>query len=130
MQRPLKVCSLVTIDRIPRAAGNPVDDARVEALMEAMQTDKWSADRFVYVQDAALLLEQAVGRLIRFMDDVGMVGVLDPRFLKSGPVSYPEPTRLIYKKAVERFTSITTNQEIAEQFLHKISATGPMFMAA
>jgi ATP-dependent DNA helicase DinG len=122
--------SLVSIDRIPRAAGNPVDDARVEALMEAMQTDKWSADRYVYVQDAALLLEQAVGRLIRSMDDVGMVAVLDPRFLKNQPVSYPEPTRLIYKKAVERFTSMTTSQEVAEQFLYKISATGPLFMAA
>jgi ATP-dependent DNA helicase DinG len=125
-----RTCSLVSIDRVPRAAGNPVDDARVEALMESMQTDKWSADRFVYVQDAALLLEQAVGRLIRSMEDVGMVAVLDPRFLKNGPVSYPEPTRLIYKKAVERFTSFTTNQDVAEQFLYKISATGPLFMAA
>ncbi|HEX9228559.1 MAG TPA: ATP-dependent DNA helicase [Arthrobacter sp.] len=125
-----RTCSLVSIDRVPRAAGNPVDDARVEVLMEAMQIDKWSADRFVYVQDASLLLEQAVGRLIRSMDDVGMVAVLDPRFLKNGPVSYPEPTRLIYKKAVARFSSMTTNQDVAEQFLYKISATGPLFMAA
>lgn len=118
---PGRTCSLVTVDRIPRAAGNPVGDARVEALMEALETDKWSADRFVYVSEAALLLEQAAGRLIRSMSDVGMFAVLDPRFLKTGPVTYPEPTRRIYKKAVARFTQVTTKLATAEAFLHDLS---------
>lgn len=117
-----RTCSLLTIDRIPRAAGNPVDDARVEALMDALQTSKWSADLYVYVSDAALLLEQALGRLIRSVSDFGMAAVLDPRMLKTGPVSYPEPTRAVYKKAAGRFSNITTSQAVAEEYLHKISA--------
>ncbi|MCC3292844.1 ATP-dependent DNA helicase [Arthrobacter sp. zg-Y1110] len=118
---PGRTCSLVTVDRIPRQAGNPVGDARVEALMEALQTDKWSADRLVYVAEAALLLEQAAGRLIRSMGDVGMFAVLDPRFLKTGPVSYPEMTRRVYKKAVERFLRVTTSHKAAVEFLETIS---------
>lgn len=119
---PGRTCSLVTVDRIPRNAGNPVGDARVEALMEAMQTDKWSADRLVYVSEAALLLEQAAGRLIRSMSDVGMFAVLDPRFLKTGPVSYPELTRRVYKKAVERFLRVTTSHDAAVKFLETLSS--------
>jgi ATP-dependent DNA helicase DinG len=124
-----RTCSLVTIDRVPRASGNPVDDARAEALMEALMIDKWAADRMVYASDAALLMEQAVGRLIRSVSDYGLVGLLDPRMLKTGPVSYPEPTRAIYKKAVTRFTKVTTKQSEAEEFLHRISA-GSLLVAA
>ena len=126
---PGRTCSLVTVDRIPRQAGNPVGDARVEALMEALQTDKWSADRLVYVAEAALLLEQAAGRLIRSMGDVGMFAVLDPRFLKTGPVSYPEPTRRIYKKAVERFLRVTTSHKAAIEFLEGLEE-GELGLAA
>lgn len=99
---PGDTCSLVIIDRIPRAPSNPVDDARVEAVMEARNIDKWSADRQVYVSDAALLLAQASGRLIRSSNDHGMVAVLDPRLLrKSGTkFSYPEPTRRAYVEAL------------------------------
>ena len=112
-----RTCSLVTIDRVPRAAGNPVDDARVEAYMEALQLDKWAADRMVYASDAALLMEQAAGRLIRAVSDFGLVAVLDPRFLKTGPVTYPEATRAVYKAAVKRFTHVTTKASEAEDFL-------------
>lgn len=114
---PGRTCRLVVLDRMPRAAGNPEDDARVEALMEAMSIDKWSADRFVYVTDASLLAEQGAGRMIRSMNDVGVVALLDPRLLKNQPVSYPEPTRAIYKKAFARFTSVTTNKVAALEFL-------------
>jgi ATP-dependent DNA helicase DinG len=123
-------CNLVTIDRIPRAKSNPVDDARVEALMERLQMDKWAADRLVYPSDAALLLEQALGRLIRSMTDSGLAAVLDPRMLKSGPVSYPEPTRLVYKKAMARFPKITTSQSAAEEFLVRQSSQKAMRLAA
>lgn len=123
-------CNLVTIDRIPRAMSNPVDDARVEAIMQRLQMDKWAADRLVYPSDAALLLEQALGRLIRSMSDSGLAAVLDPRMLKSGPVSYPEPTRLIYKKAMARFTKITTSQSAAEEFLLAQSSQKALRLAA
>lgn len=100
---PGDTCSLVVLDRIPRSPGNVVDDARVESLMKRLDTDKWAADRLVYSADAALLLEQAAGRLIRSMSDSGMVAVLDPRLLKVGPYKYQEQTRQVYMKALSRF---------------------------
>lgn len=122
---PGETCSLVTVDRVPRAASNPVGDARIEAIMDAQQIDKWSADRFVYVSDAALLLEQAAGRLIRSMGDKGMFAILDPRMLKNGPVAYPEPTRLAYKKAVQRFTRVATSLRTAQAFLQSVPVPVP-----
>ena len=114
---PGETNTLVVIDRIPRAPGNPVDDARVEALMKRLETDKWAADKFVYASDAALLLEQAVGRLIRSMSDSGMVAVLDPRLLKIGPFRYQEQTRQVYMKALARFEHKTSHLEEAVAFL-------------
>lgn len=110
-----ETCSLVIVDRPARAAGNPTDDARVEMLVREADMDKYAADRLVYVTDAAMLLEQAAGRLIRTISDSGMVAVLDPRLLKSGPFSYPEPTRRIYMEAVHRFP---------RKFAHGQEATG------
>lgn len=113
---PGHTCSLVILDRPPRAAGNPVDDARVDALA-ARLGDKWAADRMVYVADAGALAEQAGGRLVRSTSDFGMFALLDPRMLKVGPYQYPEPTRNLYKKAVRRFLRLTANQDEALAFL-------------
>ena len=79
-----ETCTLVIIDRVPRAAANPVDDARVRVTMERTQTSKWDADAAVYAGDAATLLAQAAGRLIRSETDRGMVAILDPRLHKAG----------------------------------------------
>ena len=114
---PGDTCSLVVVDRIPRSPGNPVDDARVEALMQRLDTDKWAADRFVYSADAALLLEQAFGRLIRSMSDSGMVACLDPRLLKIGPFKYQEATRQVYMKAAGRFERKISSLDDAVAFL-------------
>lgn len=119
---PGGTCSLVILDRPPRAAGNPVDDARVEALATRLG-DKWAADRMVYVADAGALAEQAGGRLVRSTSDFGMFALLDPRMLKVGPFQYPEPTRALYKKAVRRFTRLTANQDEALAFLEKQAAS-------
>lgn len=113
---PGETCTLVVVDRIPRAAGNPVDDARVEAITQGTG-DKWAADATVYGGDAALLLEQAAGRLIRSMSDSGMVAVLDPRLLKKGPVIYPDRTRRIYINALRRFDRKVANMPEALGFL-------------
>ncbi|WP_343956463.1 helicase C-terminal domain-containing protein [Yaniella flava] len=59
--------TLVVIDRPARAPMNPVDKARCAALIEA-GVNRWAADTRIYVQDAAVLLEQAAGRLIRCFD--------------------------------------------------------------
>lgn len=114
---PGDTCSLVILDRIPRSPGNVVDDARVESLMKRLDTDKWSADRLVYSADAALLLEQAAGRLIRSMKDSGMVAVLDPRLLKVGPYKYQEQTRQVYMRALSRFDRKISDLGEAVDFL-------------
>ena len=116
---PGDTCSLVVVDRIPRSPGNPVDDARVEALMKRLECDKWAADRLVYSSDSALLLEQAAGRLIRSMSDAGMVAVLDPRLLKIGPFRYPEQTRQIYMRALNRFDRKISELADAVDFLEQ-----------
>src|SRR5699024_8895822 len=59
--------TLVIIDRPARAPMNPVDKARCTALIDR-GVNKFAADTQVYVQDAATLLEQAAGRLIRCFD--------------------------------------------------------------
>jgi ATP-dependent DNA helicase DinG len=100
---PGATCSLVVIDRIPRSAGNPVDDARVTRVQERLELDRWAADRLVYVADASLLLEQAAGRLIRSVNDSGMCAVLDPRLIKSSKIAYPAPTRETLMESLRRF---------------------------
>ena len=118
---PGATCSLVVVDRCPRSASNPVDDARVENLVSRLQIDRWAADRVVYVADAALLLEQAAGRLIRSSTDQGMVAVLDPRLLPArlGDFHYPEPTRKVYLAALERFPHRTSGKEKALAYLQE-----------
>jgi len=112
---PGVTCTLVVVDRVPRAAPNPVDDARRDALAARLSLDRWAADRFVYVADAALLLSQAAGRLVRSGSDRGLVAVLDPRLLK-GPSAYSEPTRRALLEALDRFVTKTTNLDEALAF--------------
>lgn len=114
---PGQTNSLVICDRVARSASNPVDDARTAKIQERLEIDKWSADRFTYVADASLLLEQAAGRLIRSVTDSGMVAVLDPRLLKSSAVKYPEPTRKIYMEPLEKFGSKISDLAKAREWL-------------
>ena len=115
---PGETNTLVIVDRAPRSASNPVDDARVETLTAAFGGDKWAADRLVYVSDAALLLDQAVGRLIRSVSDTGLAAVLDPRMLNAGPFKYQTQVRRAYLRALERFTVKTSSLNDALSFLH------------
>lgn len=112
-----ETCSLVIIDRIPRDAGNPVGDARVELLMKNQNLDKWSAERFVYGSDASLRLAQAAGRLIRGMSDAGMLAVLDPRLVPGTPLAYNKATSDMYLKALHRFKTRRSKIETAVSFL-------------
>ena len=120
-------CSLVVIPRPARAAGNPVDDARVEHLKDKLTIDQRTAVRMVYVSDAALLLEQSAGRLIRGMSDRGLVAVLDPRLLRIGPFSYEKSdpkTRAVYMDALDKFprSSMTADLDVAVEFLRGLTA--------
>jgi len=105
---PGQTCTLVILDRIPRAAGNPLDDARVESVMQRAGCDKWTADRLVYAADAALLEQQSVGRLIRAESDAGVCAVLDPRLVRTDAgakagISYQEQTRQTYASPLRVF---------------------------
>ncbi|WP_156891576.1 ATP-dependent DNA helicase [Agromyces subbeticus] len=115
---PGETCSLVIVDRPPRARANPIDNARVEALAPN-HGGKWGADRIVYAGDAATLLEQSVGRLIRSMSDSGLAAILDPRLVKSSPFAYPEATRDIYIHAVRRFDRKYSQLSKATEFLRE-----------
>jgi ATP-dependent DNA helicase DinG len=103
---PGQALTQVIIDRVPRPAGNVVDDARVEAKVRS-GIRKHSAVQAVYTTAAQLLLAQAVGRLIRSSGDRGRVIVLDPRLDTKAPVSYAAPTRRAYMRALRDFGTVT-----------------------
>jgi len=108
--------SLVLLDRFPRSAPNPVDEATVDSLIER-GFDRQVAIRQVYAVKATLLTAQAMGRLVRSVNDRGMAGVLDPRMVRSSLVSYPEATRKLYGQAFKDFTNSTTSLDVAEEYL-------------
>lgn len=115
---PGATCTLLVLDRIPRSPSNPLDDARVEAIMARLNCDKWAADRFVYAADAALLEQQAIGRLVRSVSDSGTVAVLDPRLVRSkagvdAGIGYPETTRQVYAAPLRAFTNVIVDRDDA-----------------
>lgn len=97
LDAPGPTCSLVIIDRVPRASSSPPNDAR------ALGGDK----NEVYVGDALLTLTQAVGRLIRSDEDTGMVAILDPR-LNQGHFNRSSPR---YSEAYNHFGRIISGNE-------------------
>lgn len=99
---PGETNTLVIVDRVPRAAKNYIDDARVAILVE-QGVGKWDADSRVYAADAALLLEQALGRLIRGVSDRGLVVALDPRLNPASDGSYRGISRRIYAEPFMKF---------------------------
>lgn len=77
-------CRLVIIDRVPIARpGDPVEDAVGKLLVQ--RAGESSAYMLRTVPQAAMLLEQGVGRLIRSPTDYGAVVLLDRRILFNGP---------------------------------------------
>ncbi|WP_114906753.1 ATP-dependent DNA helicase [Ornithinimicrobium murale] len=129
---PGQTCSLVILDRVPRDAGNPVDDARVEAVMERGGMDRWGADRHVYVADAALRIDQASGRLIRAGSDRGMFALLDPRMLKFGVVTYAEPSRKALMEPLQDFGTKVARLDQALDWLgaHRRASDGSSPLAS
>lgn len=75
---PGPACSLVLIDRIPfPRPDNPLMQARTEAAQAAGR----SGFMEVSATHAALLLAQGAGRLLRSIEDRGVVAVLDSRLV-------------------------------------------------
>jgi ATP-dependent DNA helicase DinG len=117
-----RTCSVVAIDRVPRKPSNTMDNARVEQIMAELNCDKWSAEVMVYVSDAANLLGQEAGRLIRSESDYGVVAVFDFRLLATlgggkNAVAYKEATRRVYKHALRRFPRVSTSLDEAASYL-------------
>jgi ATP-dependent DNA helicase DinG len=95
--------SLMILDRPPRSPGNVTDDARVERVMYQKGCSRAEAMLDVYVADAAGLLDQARGRLLRHGDDVGMVAVLDPRLSALWPLWYNAVEQSMYLEPLREF---------------------------
>lgn len=73
--------SLLVADKVPFAVPTePITEARCEAIKRAGGND---FSDFV-IPSASLILQQAVGRLIRHRNDRGVVAILDPRLLSKG----------------------------------------------
>jgi ATP-dependent DNA helicase DinG len=112
--------SLVFLDRFPRAAGNAVDDARVDLVAERMgggAAATWTGKRLVYVADAAEKAGQSRGRLVRGEHDRGMFVCLDPRLLKNHIFTYEESARKDMMKAIDAFGQKTSDIEVAIGYL-------------
>lgn len=116
LDAPGATCSLVIVDRPLRAPSNPLDDARVAKLRDETGIGAFEAQTRVYVGDAALLLEQAAGRLVRSTSDTGMVAVLDPR-LALEEVRYSERSHEAYMNALRRFVTETNDYSEAMAYL-------------
>jgi ATP-dependent DNA helicase DinG len=75
---PGRSLQLVVIDRIPFPRP---DDPLASARQRAVAARGGNGFMAVAAAQAALLLAQGAGRLLRTMDDKGMVAVLDPRLV-------------------------------------------------
>jgi len=99
---PGRSLSLVTLDRLPFARpDDPLFEARRERASQA-------AFRVVDLPRAATLLAQGSGRLIRSVDDRGVVAVLDPRLATAGYrgvllATLPPMRRTVDRRQVEAF---------------------------
>jgi ATP-dependent DNA helicase DinG len=73
--------SLVVIDKLPFA---PPDDPVLEARLSALREQGGDPFREVQIPSAAIALKQGAGRLIRDVDDRGVLALCDPRLLSTG----------------------------------------------
>ena len=109
---PGPACRLVLIDRIPfPRPDDPVRSARSEAVASA------GGNGFMAVSatHAALLLAQGAGRLIRTVDDRGVVAVLDPRLSTARYGEYLAASLPDFWR--------TTDRDVAEQALRRLAAS-------
>ena len=82
---PGRSLSLVILDRIPFPRP---DDPLLVARQRAVESAGGNGFLSVAANHAALLLAQGVGRLLRSVDDRGVVAVLDPRLVTARYGSY------------------------------------------
>jgi ATP-dependent DNA helicase DinG len=111
---------LVLIDRIPFPRP---DDPLVSARQRAVDARGGNGFLTVSATHAALLLAQGAGRLLRGMDDRGVVAVLDPRlataryagFLRASlPPFWPTSDREVVRAALRRLAARAADNPPAE----------------
>ncbi|WP_216395620.1 ATP-dependent DNA helicase [Arcanobacterium phocae] len=105
---PGRTCRLVIIDRIPFPRPN---DPLMQARSEAANHNGGNGFMSVMATQAALLLAQGAGRLLRRTTDRGVVAVLDPRLrtaryssflLASMPKMWPTTDPRIVREVLQR----------------------------
>jgi ATP-dependent DNA helicase DinG len=107
---PGDTCRLVIIDRIPfPRPDEPLTVARQRAVTEAGGNGFMS----VAANHAALLLAQGSGRLIRRVDDRGVVAVLDPRLVTARYGSYLRASMPPMWATTDRETAIGALRRLA-----------------
>jgi ATP-dependent DNA helicase DinG len=117
---PGLTCTLVVIDRVPRAPSSITNELRVESLLQSggkQTVSRYIAEAGVYGGDASVLLEQAAGRLIRSEGDSGLLAVLDPRLCRKQSFSYRAPYLKYYRAALGSWGEELNNVEEAVSFL-------------
>jgi ATP-dependent DNA helicase DinG len=103
---PGSSCQLVVMDRIPFPRP---DDPLMSARQQAVQENGGNGFMAVAATHAALLMAQGAGRLVRAVDDRGVVAVLDSRlataryggfFRTSMPDFWPTTDRNVVRKSL------------------------------
>ncbi len=110
---PGPTCRLVVVDRIPfPRPDDPLAAARTQAVASA------GGNGFMAVSatHAALLLAQGAGRLIRSLEDRGVVAVLDPRLATARYAGY-------LQRSMPPFW-LTTELDVAVSALRRLGASG------
>jgi ATP-dependent DNA helicase DinG len=108
---PGDTCRLVIIDKIPfPRPDDPLMQARQQAVAEAGGNGFMS----VAATHAGLLLAQGAGRLIRSLDDRGVVAVLDPRVVTARYGSFLTASLPDFWMTTDRETAIGALRRLGE----------------
>ena len=108
---PGRTCRLVVIDRIPFPRPN---DPLVQARTQSVVANGGNGFMQVSASQAALLLAQGAGRLLRRGDDRGVVAILDPRLrtarysgflVASLPAMWPTTDGRVARAALARLSA-------------------------
>lgn len=110
---PGDTCRLVIIDKIPFPRP---DDPLMQARQQAVAESGGNGFMAVAATHAGLLLAQGAGRLIRSLDDRGVVAVLDPRLVTARYGSF-------LTASLPEFW-MTTDREISIGALRRLAGTG------
>lgn len=103
--------SLVILDRIPFPRP---DDPLLVARQQAVQSRGGNGFLAVAANHAALLLAQGTGRLLRSVDDRGVIAILDPRLVTARYGGYLRASLPPYWE--------TSDPEVVAKALHRLTA--------